>query len=274
MQQQVVRKADFPSNECSHCNLSIQAGPDGFSFVIHHPGTGEVMFFDRMIHPFAGDRSLFDKISETINEEHLLNQTFNDVSLIIADRKFSLIPNISQAERLVNYMQPGRQLAVASRETHTMQLDPPGLIIAYSAYRPLVHFLEMRFNRLKVDHEASNLIHNLLSSGITNLVFHLHPSWLYALCIRNSSLHFFNTFETRSNSDRIYFIRLITEHLRMFDKQVFLTGEENDKPILQEILRESIPGVTIPVDEQLPLLTNQRNKTLNHQLFGILTNSI
>ncbi len=271
MQQLNYRNKEFTVSRCASCNLSILAGPDGFCFAIYQPGTGDILLYQSVYFPNAGERLLLEKLIPALEKESLLQQEFKECFFVIAGSSCAFIPANCHSERLVSYLLPAKQPAAGLRILKSAPLDPFPGFVAFPVYAPMLEQVTNKHPDCRVEHEAAVLLRNMAASGPSTLLFHLHSTWLHALCIRNSELLFANTFETRSDTDRAYYMRLVIKQLEWQESPVLVTGSANKNGMLPSLLRELVPEAVVPADGLLPVYPASPLPLPLYQLTGILS---
>jgi hypothetical protein len=243
MKESLLQKEPLEFNEDFQNDLSIQAGLDGFSFMVRPAGSDAITYFRHNTAQFTNYNLLLRNFRALTEGDAISNRVFNKVSFILSDRNFSLIPTTLYSEKLLNFLFPAKQKP-DPREIIVNHVEHPDAMLAFSIPKSIADFVIEKFPGSMVEHEASKLISNF--KNIRDALFiHFHNSWFYAINGSEDRHFFINNFEFREETDIFYYLTAIIQHLDLKENPVYLSGEigQNDEKYL--FLKKNLPRVEI-----------------------------
>ncbi len=256
--------------------LSIQFSLDGFSFCIcnsinkelHHFTT--YTFDDSILTP----ELLLSKIEELFNQNSVLNQKFEKVTIIHQNNLSSLVPTtLFKEEELKLYL----SYNIKTLANDFIAFDSLSQLEVKNVYVPYINinnFFFQKFGEFEYKHHSTILIDKLIlhSKNNTEKQFFVNvtASNFDIVVIKNSKLLFYNSFAFNTKEDFIYYILFTSEQLELNPEEFLLTfiGDiEKDSEIYQ-ITYQYVRNIDF-INLSVPFF-NEDKDISNHSNYTIL----
>ncbi len=201
--------------------ISIQFSLDGFSFCICNSDTKELQHFTT--HTFensvATPELLLSKIEELFNENTVLKQEFETVTIIHQNNLATLVPaalfNENELQLYLDYNIKTLANDFIAFDSLT-QLDIKNV---YVPYININNYFFQQFGEFDYKHYATVLIDKLILHSKNNTEKHFYvnvaASNFDIVVIENSKLLFYNSFSFSTKEDFIYYILFTAEQLKL-----------------------------------------------------------
>ena len=217
----------FDINKTNSLHLSIQASLDGFLFSVLEPLSLKYLVLKRyQFEHIASSDILFEKIREIIQQDPLLQQTYQGVSCIQVDNRSTLLPAaLFDKSQLKSYFEFNHTLDDLDelRYNFLKQVDA---YLVFPIYHELANLYLKSWVNAVFYHQATPFISEAVHTGLlVGKAVHVHfSSGHFDIAVTNEQdLLFHNNFLYRSDEDLWYFI------LFVFDK---LGLEQGSTPVL------------------------------------------
>ncbi len=242
MKEHFFQKDTFDLKDHSKYNLSIQAGLDGFSFVVWNED--EVILFRYEEFYVSNNNLLLRKIKETIGNERFISIPYKKTSVLFSGMNFTLIPRRFFSERLINTMFSEKYGTPGEKELVVKPLEKPETEFVFSVDKNLYHYFAETFPGCFMSHEAFHLIRLNMKSCSPLFHFHFHSSWFIALSNNHAIPDIINAFEYRTEEDLLFYMLAILNKKETQDVKMSMSGiGENDSRALK--IKKYIPAAEI-----------------------------
>lgn len=256
--------------------LSIQFSLDGFSFCICNSTNKELHHFttytfdDSILTP----ELLLSKIEELFNQNSVLNQKFEKVTIIHQNNLSSLVPTtLFKEEELKLYL----SYNIKTLANDFIAFDSLSQLEVKNVYVPYINinnFFFQKFGEFEYKHHSTILIDKLIlhSKNNTEKQFFVNvtASNFDIVVIKNSKLLFYNSFAFNTKEDFIYYILFTSEQLELNPEEFLLTfiGDiEKDSEIYQ-ITYQYVRNIDF-INLSVPFF-NEDKDISNHSNYTIL----
>lgn len=202
----MTETTDFTKSE--QYTLSIRLRTDGFSFSVFNPlGDGEFAHHDCEVDESL---SLTANLKQTFRELEWLKHPFRRVNVLMADKRFTLIPleffEDEQAETIFYHNHP-------KRENETVQyniLPKNNIVVLFGMDKSACSFLREQYPEAKFYSQTSPFIEFFSAkSRLGNnrkMYAHLRKDAADVYAYERGRLLLANSFECKSTPDRIYYL--------------------------------------------------------------------
>lgn len=237
-------------NKSEQYTLSIRLSTDGFCFSIFNPLDSEApsFIFDRQVDESL---SLTANLKQTFRELEWLHRPFHHVNVLIADKRYTLIPleffEDEQAEMVFYHNHP-------KRENETVQyniLRKDNTVVLFGMDKSAYSFLHEQYPNAKFYSQSGTLIeHFATKSRLGNcrkMYVHLRKETADIYSFERGHLLFANSFDCKETADRVYYLLYIWKQLGLEQErdELHLTGNLRDKETLLSELRKFIRQVFV-----------------------------
>ena len=210
--------SSLDTNKSNTYHLSIQAGLDGFSFLIFDPYTSQYLALSHIPFTTLGDtRDLPDILEKTIKDLDLLQIDYDSTSCIICGNKSTLLPaGLFSKENIRSYFEFNHQLDDLD-ELHYNYLRHLDAYLLFSVYHEISNVLIRKFPNLKIYNQASPFIESALlqMTGEEQIALNFQSDFFDIIYVRGQKLILHNNFSYRNPKDVIYFILYVYDKLKL-----------------------------------------------------------
>jgi len=251
----------FDINKASSLHLSIQASLDGFLFSILEPFSLKYLVLKRyqFEHIYTSDL-LLEQIQKILEQDPLLQQSYQGVSCIQVDHRSTLLPAaLFDKGQLKSYFEFNHMLDDLDELRYNLlkQID------AYLVF-PLYHELANLYLKYWVNatfyHQATPFLSEVVHTGsIGGKAVHIHfNSGHFDIAVTNGQeLLFHNNFIYRSDEDLWYFILFVFDKLGLDQGStpLHLSGDFDmfsDRPSMLKRYFQNITFRSAPAEFQYP----------------------
>jgi hypothetical protein len=204
MQELNFRKETFDLSDSSRYELSIQAGLDGFLFMIKEKG--EIVRLSHCPFSYPNEKLLLRKIREIYDEQGLTDKPFLKTEIYFSDPEFSLIPQPLFSGKLASGILSGDTKPVTGTVILTTTLETLNATLSFPVSISLYNFLLELHPGCTIGHEVALLLRNFARTETPSLFIHLHETWFYAISFNDKGLKFLNTYRYQTPGDFLYYL--------------------------------------------------------------------
>lgn len=238
-------------NSTENYELSVQAGPDGFSFCLLDTLRNKYV----LLRSFEPDESKYFNsvnIRELISKDDFLTKEFRKVRLIMPSPKFTLVPSAlfdparkDEFFTLNHRMEEGRNILLN-------KVEEPDAYIVFSVFKNMQEVLEEYFPSVHPLIHLQSLFCHIASSGKSatgnNINLHVERDYFNLIIFRGDQLKFCNTFNYRSVSDIMYFVFNVFTKLGVKqDETINISGIKPRNDEMTASLRDYVSNVRFAV---------------------------
>lgn len=241
---------DFSHSE--HYTLSVRLSTDGISLAVFNPlmGAGETAMAveDRPVDealPWAANlRQLYDDCG-------WLHRPFRRVNVLLADRRFTLMPLDLWEERLMETVFYHNHPWQENEQVLCNRLRSDQVALLFGIDKSVRSFLDRQHPEVRYYAQAALLIHGFSSKsrlGNTRKMFaHLRGEYMDVFCYDHGRLLLANSYKCQWAADRIYYLLYLWQALAFEQErdELHLCGLLADKDELLSGLREFIRQVFV-----------------------------
>jgi hypothetical protein len=258
--------------------LSIQVGPQGFSFCIHSPVDQQIKVLRH--YPFVDiilEEDLLNNTSEILRKDELLRLHYRRVWVIYFGRKSTIVPNAFISEdnlkKILEFNQPLDELD----EIHQNVLRgcDSQLIFAIPTY--FAGIMSEKFRDARFFSQATPLLTHVLKRNqeleANRVYIQLNKDFFDMVIIQDRKLTLYNSFLFVNSTDLLYFVLYVCKQLKIETKSTvfILFGERSAEAALLKELKAYLPRLfpderngTLPADKLLKPAFQQRFFSLIH----------
>ena len=216
-------------------------------------------------------------INDFVHRYHLYNITFKMIEIIYSSPHFTFCPTeffLSEHKReLLQFTHP-----IDANEI-VLTNDFNDIKIIYSIHKNIYQNLLQLFPSARLYHSATAMLHILFYHPVlihSKLWIHIHPDYIEVIAKNQKQFLFYNTFDTQSSLDVLYYVLFCVEQLELTPKEtdVYISGNVSMQHSIIQLLQKYVHTVQfvhhhpklhiLPTDAHL--LTQYYFITLNHSL--------
>ncbi|MDE5710848.1 DUF3822 family protein [Bacteroides sp.] len=238
---------DFSKSE--QYTLSIRLSTDGFSFSIFNPlDSGSSAIFDRKVNESL---SLTANLKQTFQELEWLHHPFHGVNILMADKRYTLIPleffEDEQVEMVFYHNHPKRENEIVLYNI----LHKSNTVVLFGMDKSAYSFLHEQYPDAGFYSQSGALMeHFSTKSRLGNnrkMYVHLRKEAADIYSFERGRLLLANSFGCKATADRLYYLLYIWKQLGLEQErdELHLTGDLQDKEALLPELRKFIRQVFV-----------------------------
>ena len=256
--------------------LSIQFSLGGFSFCICNSVTKELQHFTTFTFDIFLDSPeiLLTKIEELFNQNTILKQDFESVTIIHRNNLSTLVPNALFNEKELNLYLDFNIKTLANDFIAFDSLTQLDIKNVYIPYININNFFFQQFGEFEYKHHSTVLIDKLIlhskNKAEKQFFVNVSENSFDIVVIENSKLIFYNSFTFNTKEDFIYYILFNAEQLQLNPEEFILTfiGDiEKDSEIFK-ITYQYVRNVDF-INLDIPFFDEEKNIS-NHSNYTIL----
>jgi len=236
-------------NKTNSYHLSIQAGLDGFSFVILNPATYKYIAIKHCSYAeeFPEDKYP-EHMEEILRKDEFLSKEFENIYCIWRNPRTTLLPSpLFEKEKLKQYFEFNQTLHDLE-ELHTNHIKNLDAYLVFPIHHEIANVFMKHFPQLKFFNQATPFIEYTLKyqeDNYDSAHLNLQKDFYDIVIIRNRSLILHNTFKFRNEQDLIYFIMNVYDKLHLSPETcpVHLSGMIEKNSGMTEIVKKFIKSV-------------------------------
>ncbi|MDG5491463.1 DUF3822 family protein [Psychroserpens sp. SPM9] len=232
--------------------LSIQIRLSGLSFCILNRSTNTIELLDTIeLDKKATPFELLNELKKAIEANAAFEQSFDSVLCIYQNELSCLVPKaVFDENSLADYLKFNAKIL----KSDFINYDTLASIDCMNVYVPLVNinnYVFDTFGTFDYKHSSTILIDTFSQKSsketAKTMYINVNRSTFEIICINNSELLFYNTFEYATKEDFIYYILFTVEQLKLNPETIktILTGQIEKDDDLYKILYTYIRFVDI-----------------------------
>lgn len=233
--------------------LSIQVSLNGLSFCISDTVSNTVSLTEQV--NFPKPKTVFGVESELkalFERHHIQDRSFSEVMVIHRNGFFSFVPKaLFDPEALKSYLLLNVKLMPSDHLTYD-ELENHDIVNVYAPFVSINNYLFGLFGEFEFRHSGTVMANTLLSGryhpGHAPVLFvHVAQREMELTAISQKKLLLYNSFETTSKEDFIYYILFVMEQLQMDTQktEVKLFGAIEEDDPYYEALYKYVKNVSI-----------------------------
>lgn len=230
-------------------HLSIQAGLDGFSFVILDPLKYKYLAIKHFSFAEEIPEDKYpDHLRELIHRDEFLSKEYESISCIWRNPRTTLLPSpLFEKENLKQYFEFNQVLNDLD-ELHANHIKSLDAYLIFSIHHEIANVFIRHYPRLKFFNQATPFIEyslNLQEDGSDSAYLNIHKDFFDIVILRNRSLILHNTFKFRNEQDFVYFIMNVYDKVSLSPGTcpVYLSGMIEKKSAMTGIIKKFIKNV-------------------------------
>lgn len=219
----------------------------------------------------------FFLLNDFIHRFHLNTYAFRSVHLIHGSPWYVFCPAEfyipEKKHLLLNYTHP------LPSDAHILANDFQNIKILFAIPQQYYNNLLQIFPSARIIHSSTSMLHLFYYHPLlvhSKLWIHIHPNYIEIIAKNNKQFLFYNTFDTQTSLDILYYGLFCIEQLQYHphSTDVFLTGNISVQHSIIQLLQKYVHSVQIvhhhpklhilPIDSSL--LSHHQFITLNHHL--------
>ncbi|WP_346882460.1 DUF3822 family protein [uncultured Algibacter sp.] len=208
------------SNKIDNLELSIQISLSGLSFCVLNKDSKTIealkaFHFDRKLNPFE----VVDYLKQLFETETTLNNTFSNVCIIHDNDLSTLVPKVLfDDDYLADYLKFNSKILKSDFITYDAIVINNSVNV-YVPYININNYIYDKFGAFTFKHVSTILIESILeqqkNTNDNKLYVNVSENHYEIICIENSKLQLYNSFEYNTKEDFIYFILFTAEQLKL-----------------------------------------------------------
>jgi len=209
----------FDINKTNTYHLSIQAGLDGFSFVILDTLRIKYLVIKHFSYTeeFPEDKYP-DHLGEILQKDEFLSKEYNSIYCIWRNPRTTLLPSpLFEKEKLKQYFE-FNQVLNDLEELHANHLKSLDAYLIFPIHHEIANAFIKYYPQLKFFNQATPFIEYILKhqkDESDSAHLNVHKNFFDIIIIRNRSLILHNTFKFRNEQDFIYFIMNVYDKIHL-----------------------------------------------------------
>ena len=215
-------------NSTENYELSIQAGPDGFSFCLLDSIRNKFVLI-RSYEPEDNKYFNADKISDLLHNDDFLTRRYKKVSCVMPSSKFTLVPApLYDPGKKTEYFEFNHNLEEENIILSDKTSDPDAFIL-FSVSKPISELVNSIYPGVNIHHHIKILLEHtsLIRKSVNGDYIHAHieRDFFNLIVFDNHILKFCNSFSYRNISDILYYIMNIFKSLSISQEEtIYLSG--------------------------------------------------
>jgi hypothetical protein len=231
----------FDIRKTSGYHLSIQAGPDEFSYTIFDPSKYKYIVLKRFsFGEVIPEYKYPEKLHKLLNEDEFLQKEFMSIFCTWNNSRTTLLPSaLFDKEKIRQYFEFNQVLNELD-ELHATHIKSLDAYLIFPIHHEIANVFIRHYPAMKFFNQAIPFIEHVMHYHAGNpdsTHLNIHDGFFDMIVIRNNALVLHNTFNYRYEQDLVYFV------LNVYDKvsldpstiPVYLSGlaEKNSDKINQ-----------------------------------------
>ena len=236
-------------NKTNSYHLSIQAGPDGFSFVILDPAIYKYLAIKHFSYSQEVPEEKYPGLLEKIfRDDEFLSKEYQSIFCMWQNQRTTLLPSpLFEKEKLKQYFEFNHVLHDLE-ELHANHLKSLDAYLIFPVHHEIANVFVRQFPMLKLFNQATPFIEYAMTcqeSETDSAHVNIHKDFFDIIIIRNRSLILHNTFKFRNERDLIYFTMNVYDklHLNPDSCPVHLSGMIEKNSGMTETVKRFIATV-------------------------------
>ncbi|MFL5752912.1 MAG: DUF3822 family protein [Bacteroidia bacterium] len=270
-------KEDFSFRNSEQLSLVIEAGIDGFSYLLIDPKNSELLALQAYTFQAMDNTGLLANLKELESRLELFRHGYKQVLVTWRDSLFTLVPNaLFKSEQKDIFLKFNH---ILSPEDQVMadEIRIADSRCVYSLSREVKLFFDKHFPNHKLKHFSTVHIEDSFSQPDRKgkrVVISIGQS-LVNIAITDKGLNFYNSFSYQSSEDLLYFILLSMEQNQCDPvlSEVFICGEIESGSGVHKILKQYIKQLHFLVSDKR-IIRSEKFNTLPHHFYYHLVNRI
>jgi hypothetical protein len=233
-------------------HLSIQAGLDGFSYVILDPVRYKYIALKHFSFAEEIPEDKYpDHLRELILKDEFLSKEYESIYCIWENPRTTLLPSpLFEKENLKQYFVFNQVLGDLD-ELHANHLKSPDAYLIFPIHHEIANVFVRHYPRLKFYNQATPFIEfsqKLQDDGSDSAHLNVHKNFFDIVIIRDRNLILHNTFKFRNEQDLIYFIMNVYDKVTLDPGTcpAYLSGMVEKKSAMTGIIKKFIRNVNFP----------------------------
>lgn len=236
----------YSKDNSIHYHLSLQIDTEGFSYCILDTRKKHYVVFQQYVFGKSGDMLAFiNKLEHCLNEDSILDTSFNSSSLVYLTQKSTLVPDVFFDElNLRDYFEFNHPLEELD-EMHYNVIPEINASNVFALPNYIANLLSDKFKGLRFYHQATPFIKSVLKDfrNASSVHINLNPGFFDIIVKQEDKLKLYNTFLYQNDTDLLYYVLFTINQLNLNPATVPLTicGEMSDRISFQGSLSKYIP---------------------------------
>jgi hypothetical protein len=229
-------------------DLSIQINLNGLSFCVLNTKTKCVEYLEQIMFPeIKNTETVLDAVKHIFNTHTQLHQTFNNVTLIHQNIWQTLVPKVLFNESLLtDYLKYNTKILKTDFIAYD-ELANNDIVSVYIPYTNVNNYVFDHFGSFTYKHQSTVLIESLKrenrNNSETKAYINFNTNSIDLIVFKAGKLELYNSFETFTQEDVIYYILFTFEQLQLNPETInvsaigLITEEDDNYKILYKYIR-------------------------------------
>lgn len=199
--------------------LSVQVSLIGLSFLVTAIDNNEAAFFveKQLDHSTTPEELLFD-IETIISENEILQNTFQEVSVIYSTPIYSLVPaSLFDETKASEYLKFNSKILANDYMAQDI-LDSQGIVVVYVPFMNINNFFFDQYGSFSYYHSITVLLKTILEKEkyqLPKMFLHFQKNSFDCIILKNGELQLCNTYAYKTPEDFIYYTLFCIEQLKL-----------------------------------------------------------
>jgi hypothetical protein len=268
-------KDGFSFKGSDQLSLVIEAGPEGFRYVLIDPKTMELLALQDYAFRITEKTGLMHCLNEIEGKLELFRHDYKQVLINWKDGLFTLVPNaLYKAEQKNVFLEFNHTLPFLS-DVLSDEIKAADSRSVYAISKEVKSFFDKHFPNHKLKHFSTVLIEDSINIAKGKKVIINIGADLLSIAIVDKGLKFYNSFPYQSSEDLLYFILLSLEQNQCDPQQteVLICGEIEAGSGVHKILKQYIRNIEFMVSDKR-IIRSEKFNSLPHHFYYHLINRI
>ena len=244
----------FNIDNLDHYNLLLQIGFSDFQLCITDSRDNMILLLEDYVMPGVSNQVERVECLEKIFDNHhlLLAGFWNEVKVLVKNRKFALVPSAFFIEdKLIDYLKVNSTLENDAETFYHIQHKSLSLVNVFAINSHVVNFLKKTYPNKEVGfhHQSSAFIHGFEKQRdgrmSSILSINLDRFLLQLSLVKNGQFKYFNQFPVKEFSDYLKYIGMVINEfgLDISKDQFYIWGYLGEKSGHFNQLKKKIPNL-------------------------------
>jgi len=216
-------------NSTENYELSLQAGPDGFSFSLLDTIRNKFV----LLRSFEPDESKYfnaDKINDIAGKDDFLTRRYKKVNLVMPSSKFTIVPaplfdpGKKDEYFTFNHLMPEDNIIISNR------LNDPESFLVFAVQKDVYDLMRSFHPGVLACHQLKPLINHIshFRKSVNGNYIHIHVEreFFNFIIFDHNQMNFCNSFKYRNITDILYFVLNVFRNLGIKQEEtIHLTGQ-------------------------------------------------
>lgn len=265
----------FDLTRTTDYHLSIQIGPDGFSYCILDTRTNKYLVFQNVPLVVGKVQFLPRKIEAIFDQDERIKASYKSVSVTFSTNKVTLVPRVFSENAGAQKIAALINEATRTEDLHTDVISGFGYQLISSYPKELLTLLNQKYADFVFMHKSVPLIQTAAAQRDekkNTLMINFEKKYIRMIAFKNSQISLYNSFYFKNEPDFLYYTLNIWQNL-LFDPdrdEILVGGFVADDSNYIRQLKKYVSDVHFLKPAEGFNYGNLFNKVQKHQFVSLL----